>query len=228
MIMKSLLFSGKKFTSSKDSFCIKSQIKQRCTQTSASHLFVSSTSPWYMQNPVYLQLACWLHDKDRPDKVESADCCCAHGFASQEEVSQTNTTTDRNILNLTFLWKATVKFLPGSSTIFKVTANSLTIKTKKSTCLYIMHMWGATTLTNQKICENILRVSVCVCSGVKTTRYCNYKRIGKKRGKCRRSLWHYYSPRPGGLSGHGGSGLGDGVWVFSGCTLGTSCSPVAR
>lgn len=174
MIMKSLLFSGKKFTSSKDSFCIKSQIKQRCTQTSASHLFVSSTSPWYMQNPVYLQLACWLHDKDRPDKVESADCCCAHGFASQEEV------------------------------------------------------WGATTLTNQKICENILRVSVCVCSGVKTTRYCNYKRIGKKRGKCRRSLWHYYSPRPGGLSGHGGSGLGDGVWVFSGCTLGTSCSPVAR
>lgn len=84
-----------------------------------------------MQNPVYLQLACWLHDKDRPDKVESADCCVrAHGIASQEEVSQTNTTTDRNVLNLTFLLKATVKFLLGSSTIFKVTTNSLTIKTK--------------------------------------------------------------------------------------------------
>lgn len=36
-----------------------------------------------------------------------------------------------------------------------------------------MRMWGATTLTNQKICENILRMSVCVCvcSGVKTTHY---------------------------------------------------------
>lgn len=36
------------------------------------------------------------------------------------------------------------------------------------------------------------------------------------------------SPRPGGFSGHGGSGLGEGVWLVSGCTLGTSCSPVAR
>lgn len=32
---------------------------------------------------------------------------------------------------------------------------------------------------------------------------------GGDRGKD--NVRHYYSPRPGGFSGHGGSGLGDGV-----------------